>query len=48
MRIVAGPFADFVGAIDSLDLNHDKVVVLVDIFGRETSTSISIAEVIPA
>lgn len=36
VKIVDGPFADFLGAIDSIDEEKGKIKVLVSIFGRET------------
>ncbi len=36
VKIVDGPFADFIGKIDSVDEERSKVKVLVSIFGRET------------
>ncbi|MBI2612037.1 transcription termination/antitermination factor NusG, partial [Candidatus Gottesmanbacteria bacterium] len=36
VKIVDGPFADFLGTVESIDEAHGKVKVLVSIFGRET------------
>ena len=36
VKIVDGPFADFLGSIESIDEEKGKVKVLVSIFGRET------------
>ena len=36
VRIVDGPFQDFVGQVDDLNLEKGKVKVLVSFFGRET------------
>lgn len=36
VKIVDGPFADFLGTIDAIDEARGKIKVLVSIFGRET------------
>ena len=36
VRIVDGPFQDFVGAVDEINVEKGKVKVLVSFFGRET------------
>src|SRR5204863_7084994 len=36
VRVVAGPFADFNGAISEIDVDRSTLKVLVNIFGRET------------
>src|SRR3989344_5565771 len=36
VKIVDGPFADFLGTIDAIDETRGKLKVLVSIFGRET------------
>ncbi|MGB8360692.1 MAG: transcription termination/antitermination protein NusG, partial [Acidimicrobiia bacterium] len=36
VRVVTGPFADFNGVIEELNIDQQKVVVLVNIFGRDT------------
>ena len=36
VRIVDGPFVDFVGVVDEINLEKGKVRVLVSFFGRET------------
>ncbi len=36
VRIISGPFADFVGTIDEIDQEKQKVRVLVSMFGRDT------------
>jgi transcriptional antiterminator NusG len=36
VRVVTGPFADFNGVIEELNVDQQKVVVLVNIFGRDT------------
>ena len=36
VRVKEGPFADFTGVIDDINVDHMKLKVLVNIFGRET------------
>ena len=36
VRIISGPFADFNGTIDEINLDQSKLKVLVNIFDRET------------
>lgn len=36
VRVIDGPFADFVGEIQEIDLDKGKLTVLVSMFGRQT------------
>lgn len=45
VQIVDGPFADFVGKVDSVDEERGKVKVLVSIFGRETPVELDFLQV---
>ena len=36
VKLLDGPFADFLGTIDNIDETRGKLRVLVSIFGRET------------
>jgi transcriptional antiterminator NusG len=45
VRIVGGPFAEFVGQVDDINLEKGKVKVLVSFFGRETPVELDFAEV---
>lgn len=45
VKIVDGPFADFIGKIDSIDEEKGKVRVLVSIFGRETPVELDFLQV---
>ncbi len=47
VRIIDGPFADFLGKVDSLDEEKGKVKVLVSIFGRETPVELDFLQVSP-
>lgn len=45
VKIVDGPFADFLGTIDNIDEAKGKVKVLVSIFGRETPVELDFLQV---
>lgn len=45
VKIVEGPFADFLGTVDHLDETKGKVHVLVSIFGRETPVELDFMQV---
>ncbi len=45
VKIVDGPFADFLGTIDSIDEEKGKIKVLVSIFGRETPVELDFLQV---
>ncbi len=45
VRIVSGPFEDFVGTVDEIDTERGKVKVLVNMFGRETPVTLDFLEV---
>lgn len=45
VKIVDGPFADFIGKIDNVDEERGKVKVLVSIFGRETPVELDFLQV---
>ena len=45
MRIVDGPFVDFVGTVDEINLEKGKVKVLVSFFGRETPVELDFLQV---
>lgn len=45
VKIVDGPFADFLGAVESIDEAKGKVKVLVSIFGRETPVELDFLQV---
>jgi len=46
VRVVGGPFADFNGIIEDINVDQSKVRVLVDIFGRETPVELSFDQII--
>ena len=45
VKIVDGPFADFLGAVDEIDETKGKLKVLVSIFGRETPVELDFLQV---
>ena len=45
VRIVNGPFANFVGNIDEIDREKQKVRVLVSMFGRDTPVELDFEEI---
>lgn len=45
VKIIDGPFAEFIGKVDSVDKEKGKVRVLVSIFGRETPVELDFLQV---
>ncbi len=45
VRVIDGPFADFNGVIEDINLDQSKVRVLVDIFGRETPVELNFDQI---
>ncbi len=45
VKIIDGPFADFLGSINSIDETKGKLKVLVSIFGRETPVELDFLQV---
>ncbi len=45
VKIVDGPFAEFIGKVDSVDEEKGKVKVLVSIFGRETPVELDFLQI---
>lgn len=45
VRIVEGPFEDFMGTVDEIDLERARVRVLVSFFGRETPIELDFLQV---
>lgn len=45
VRIVEGPFEDFMGTVDDIDLDRTRVRVLVNFFGRETPIELDFLQV---
>ena len=45
VRIVDGPFQDFTGTVDDINLEKGKVKILVNMFGRETPIELDFLQV---
>ncbi len=45
VRIVDGPFIDFIGVVDELNTDKGKVKILVSFFGRETPVELDFLQV---
>lgn len=45
VRVVSGPFAEFGGKIEGMDIDHSKVTVLVNIFGRDTPVELGFGDI---
>ena len=45
VRVVAGPFSDFTGKIEEINVQKEKLKVLISIFGRDTPVELDFAQV---
>ena len=45
VKIIAGPFNGMIGKVDNIDLPNQKVMLLVDLFGQETSVEVEINQI---
>lgn len=45
IRVVAGPFTDFTGKIEEINVQKEKLRVLISIFGRDTPVELDFAQV---
>lgn len=45
VRIIDGPFNDFIGTVDHIDVDRAKVRVMVSFFGRETPVELDLLQV---
>jgi transcriptional antiterminator NusG len=45
VRVVTGPFADFNGIIENINVDQQKIVVLVNIFGRDTPVELGFEDI---
>ena len=48
VRITDGALESFLGIVEELDLEHNKVRVMVSMFGRETPVELELDQVEPA
>lgn len=45
VRIIDGPFTNFLGSVDDVDLDHGRLCVMVSIFGRQTPVELNFFQV---
>lgn len=45
VKVTTGPFAGMTGKIDSLDIQSQKLTVLLDLFGQETSVEAELSQI---
>ena len=45
VKVISGPFAGMEGKIESLDLPNQKLTVLLDLFGQETSVEVELSQI---
>jgi transcriptional antiterminator NusG len=45
VRIIDGPFNDFRGTVSEIDIEHAKVTIMVNFFGRETPVEVDFLQV---
>jgi len=44
VKVISGPFLNFEGSVDTIDLGRNQVRVTIDIFGRLTSVDLQVQE----
>ena len=45
VKVIAGPFANMFGKVKTLDMESQKIEVLLDLFGQETSVELGLNEI---
>lgn len=45
VKIISGPFSGMFGTIDVVDTQNQKIMLLVDLFGQETSVEVGMSEI---
>jgi transcriptional antiterminator NusG len=47
VKVVEGPFVNFVGMVEDIDIDKNKLKVMVSIFGRPTAVELNVLQVEP-
>ena len=45
VKIISGPFAGMEGKVDTLDIPNQKLMVILDLFGQETSVEVELSQI---
>lgn len=45
VKVISGPFSGMEGKVDSVDKDNNKLIVLLDLFGQETSVEIEFSQI---
>lgn len=45
VKVIAGPFAGMEGKVDTLDIPNNKLTVMLDLFGQETSVEVELSQI---
>lgn len=45
VKVISGPFSGMEGKVDSVDKNNNKLIVLLDLFGQETSVEVEFSQI---
>lgn len=48
VKVISGPFANMLGTIKTVDLEHQQVEVAIDLFGQETIVELELTEIAKA
>lgn len=45
VKVISGPFSGMKGKVDSVDKDNNKLIVLLDLFGQETSVEVEFSQI---